>query len=143
MRKVILFDIFFFPALFSLIMYVIFINNYNNSTFLIIYIFFLYILLSLIRIGKKDLYVKGYKIDNNILKIEYQKHPFKKKTDILNINTLTLKLIKINSKSFFLEPNVIILKHVDENEYHFKETLKIESNTMFLDLIRKLSNIET
>ena len=138
MTKDILKDKFLVPFLLILFFGFVSFKKINDWVFLLTFLLILLTILCLVYYFRNDCYIHNYSIENNSLRIQYQKNFFKNQVITFSTDLKSIESLKFHSRSFLDTFHVISFKYIDKEGLYEKKTFKINNDKTFVELIYKL-----
>ncbi|ARV13867.1 hypothetical protein [Polaribacter sp. SA4-12] len=142
MTKYIVKDKFLYPILVLLFIGVLNLKKSNDWGFILIFILISLIILCIIFYLKSDYYIQDISIENDILRIQYQRNFAKDKVNTVSIDSKSLKSFKFNSNSSPNSSHLITIRYNDDEDLHYKKTFKTNCDDTFIKLINELRRIK-
>lgn len=143
MTKYIVKDKFLHPILIVLIIGSFNLKKSNDWGFTLIILLISLITLCIIFYLKSDYYIQDISIENDILRIQYQRNFAKDNVNTVLIDSKSLKCFKFNSNSSPNSPHLITIRYIDDENLHHKKTLKTNCDDTFIKLINELKRIKS
>lgn len=143
MTKYIVKDKFLHPILVVLIIGFLNLKKSNDWGFILIFLLISLITLCIIFYLKSDYYIQDISIENDILRIQYQRNFAKDNVNTVLIDSKSLKSFKFNSNSSPNSSHLITIRYIDDENLHHKKTLKTNCDDTFIKLINELKRIKS
>jgi hypothetical protein len=142
MTKYIVKDKFLYPILLVLFIGLFNFIKLNDWGFILIFHFILLTVLCILLYLKTDYYIQNVSIENDILRIQYQKNFAKDNVNTVLIDSKSLKSFKFNSNSSPNSSHLITIRYIDDEDLHYKKTFKTNCDDTFIKLINELKRIK-